>query len=80
MFIIFSRRRNWKEYQKDFEIFKEQELLQANPTESLERENKRLMEANMMSEQENDDLAHELVTSKIQLRNELDAVSFFFLL
>ena len=30
----------------------------------------------MRLEQENDDLAHELVTSKIGLRNELDYVSF----
>lgn len=40
----------------------------------LQRENKRLQEANMRLEQENDDLAHELVTSKIALRNELDVV------
>ena len=41
----------------------------------LQRENKRLIEANMRLEQENDDLAHELVTSKIALRDELDTVS-----
>uniref|UniRef100_A0A8C9EJN4 Rab GTPase-activating protein 1-like n=1 Tax=Pavo cristatus TaxID=9049 RepID=A0A8C9EJN4_PAVCR len=38
----------------------------------LERENRRLQEASMRLEQENDDLAHELVTSKIALRNDLD--------
>ena len=32
------------------------------------------MEANMRLEQENDDLAHELVSSKISLRNDLDNV------
>ncbi|XP_004425077.1 PREDICTED: rab GTPase-activating protein 1-like isoform X5 [Ceratotherium simum simum] len=37
-----------------------------------ERENRRLQEASMRLEQENDDLAHELVTSKIALRNDLD--------
>ena len=42
-----------------------------------QRENKRLTEANMRLEQENDDLAHELVTSKIALRNELDTVRQF---
>lgn len=31
----------------------------------------------MRLERENDDLAHELVTSKIQLRNNLDAVRNF---
>ena len=41
----------------------------------FQRENKRLIEANMRLEQENDDLAHELVTSKIALRDELDTVS-----
>ena len=41
----------------------------------LQRENKRLQETNMRLEQENDDLAHELVTSKIALRNDLDNVS-----
>ncbi|KAM4861350.1 rab GTPase-activating protein 1-like isoform 6-T7 [Thomomys bottae] len=37
-----------------------------------EKENRRLQEASMRLEQENDDLAHELVTSKIALRNDLD--------
>uniref|UniRef100_A0A8D0GAS3 Rab GTPase-activating protein 1-like n=1 Tax=Sphenodon punctatus TaxID=8508 RepID=A0A8D0GAS3_SPHPU len=37
-----------------------------------ERENRRLQEASMRLEQENDDLAHELLTSKIALRNDLD--------
>ena len=41
----------------------------------VQRENKRLMEANMRLEQENDGLAHELVTSKVTLRNDLDSVS-----
>ena len=41
----------------------------------IQRENKRLMEANMRLEQENDGLAHELVTSKVTLRNDLDSVS-----
>ena len=46
----------------------------------FQRENKRLQEANMRLEQENDDLAHELVTSKIVLRNDLDNVSHRHLL
>ncbi|XP_069497208.1 rab GTPase-activating protein 1-like isoform X5 [Ambystoma mexicanum] len=38
----------------------------------MTRENRRLQEASMRLEQENDDLAHELVTSKIALRSDLD--------
>lgn len=34
-----------------------------------------MQEANMRLEQENDDLAHELVSSKIALRKDLDNVS-----
>ena len=41
----------------------------------IQRDNKRLAESNMRLDQENDDLAHELVTSKIALRNDLDQVS-----
>ncbi|KAG9350808.1 hypothetical protein JZ751_024697 [Albula glossodonta] len=41
-------------------------------SEREHRENRRLQEASMRLEQENDDLAHELVTSKIALRNDLD--------
>lgn len=39
----------------------------------LERENKQLHQANLRLERESDDLAQELITSKIGLRNELDA-------
>lgn len=42
---------------------------------TFKRENLKLKEAVMRLERENDDLAHELVTSKVQLRNRLDAVS-----
>lgn len=38
------------------------------------------MESNLRLERENDELAHELVTSKIQLRKDLDAVSNYFYL
>lgn len=41
---------------------------------SFQRENRRLQETNMRLEQENDDLAHELVSSKIALRKDLDNV------
>ncbi|KAL0590605.1 Rab GTPase-activating protein 1-like, isoform 10, partial [Plecturocebus cupreus] len=47
-------------------------LPQPHKVLGLQRENRRLQEASMRLEQENDDLAHELVTSKIALRNDLD--------
>lgn len=52
---------------------KQQEAESQDPTERLERENLRLKDSVMRLERENDDLAHELVTSKIELRNHLDA-------
>ncbi|XP_050389744.1 rab GTPase-activating protein 1 isoform X1 [Patella vulgata] len=63
--------RKLKKYEKEYITMKEQE---EDPTERYERENKRLLEANMRLEQENDDLAHELVESKLALRSELDSV------
>ena len=41
---------------------------------SHQRENKRLFEANMRLEQENDNLAHELVTTKVELHSKLAEV------
>jgi hypothetical protein len=41
----------------------------------FQRERNRLKDTILRLERENDDLAHELVTSKIQLRSNLDAVS-----
>jgi len=61
-----------RKYEKEYIAMKEQQMQQEDPLERFERENKRLIEANMRLEQENDDLAHELVTSKITLRNDLD--------
>lgn len=61
-----------KKYEKEFFALKEAERQQEDPVDRLERENKGLMEDNMRLETENDDLAHELVTSKIALRNDLD--------
>ncbi|CAI9545268.1 unnamed protein product [Staurois parvus] len=51
---------------------RESQLQQEDPIERYKRENRRLQETSMRLEQENDDLAHELVTSKIALRNDLD--------
>ncbi|KAG9343361.1 hypothetical protein JZ751_014342 [Albula glossodonta] len=44
------------------------------PIQRYQRENKLLQKASIRLEQENDVLAHELVTSKIALRNHLDQI------
>ncbi|XP_026864099.2 rab GTPase-activating protein 1 isoform X1 [Electrophorus electricus] len=61
-----------KKYEKEYHTIREQQEQQEAPIERYERENRRLQEANMRLEQENDDLAHELVSSKISLRKDLD--------
>ncbi|KAH3708413.1 hypothetical protein DPMN_067863, partial [Dreissena polymorpha] len=61
-----------KKYEKEYQAIKEQEMQQEDPLQRYERENKRLMEANIRLEQENDDMAHELVESKLNLTKQLD--------
>ncbi|KAM9106917.1 rab GTPase-activating protein 1-like isoform 2-T3 [Megaptera novaeangliae] len=61
-----------KKYEKEYQTMRESQLQQEDPMDRYKRENRRLQEASMRLEQENDDLAHELVTSKIALRNDLD--------
>ncbi|XP_065146340.1 rab GTPase-activating protein 1 isoform X1 [Paramisgurnus dabryanus] len=61
-----------KKYEKEYHTIREQQEQQEAPIDRYERENRRLQEANMRLEQENDDLAHELVSSKIALRKDLD--------
>ncbi|XP_048876957.1 rab GTPase-activating protein 1 isoform X1 [Brienomyrus brachyistius] len=61
-----------KKFEKEYYAMREQQAQQEAPIERYERENRRLQEANMRLEQENDDLAHELVSSKIALRKDLD--------
>uniref|UniRef100_A0A3B4GBL3 RAB GTPase activating protein 1 like n=1 Tax=Pundamilia nyererei TaxID=303518 RepID=A0A3B4GBL3_9CICH len=63
-----------KKFEKEYQTLRESQLQQEDPIERYQRENRRLQEASMRLEQENDDLAHELVTSKIALRNDLDQV------
>lgn len=53
---------------------KQNELATLDPKERLEREATTLKNTVMRLERENDDLARELVTSKIDLRNRLDSV------
>ncbi|KAM6938263.1 rab GTPase-activating protein 1-like isoform 2-T2 [Lycodopsis pacificus] len=61
-----------KKFEKEYLTLRESQLQQEDPIDRFQRENRRLQEASMRLEQENDDLAHELVTSKIALRNDLD--------
>ena len=60
-------------YEKEYVALKQREVESTDPVERLERERLRLKDTIQRLERENDDLAHELVTSKIQLRNNLDA-------
>jgi len=59
-------------YAKNYESLKQKERLMENPILRLQRENAKLTENNLRLEQENDDLARDLVASKIQLRSQLD--------
>ncbi|XP_072294372.1 rab GTPase-activating protein 1-like isoform X1 [Eucyclogobius newberryi] len=61
-----------KKFEKEYQSLRESQLQQEDPIDRFQRENRRLQEASMRLEQENDDLAHELVTSKIALRSDLD--------
>ncbi|XP_043986414.1 rab GTPase-activating protein 1-like isoform X1 [Gambusia affinis] len=61
-----------KKFEKEYQMLRESQLQQEDPIDRYQKENRRLQEASMRLEQENDDLAHELVTSKIALRNDLD--------
>nr|XP_045587198.1 rab GTPase-activating protein 1-like isoform X2 [Procambarus clarkii] len=61
-----------KKYEKEYLALKEHEAMQEDPVIRLERENRRLLDDNMRLERENDDLAHELVTSKINMRHSMD--------
>ncbi|XP_073903508.1 rab GTPase-activating protein 1-like isoform X2 [Castor canadensis] len=67
-----------KKYEKEYQTMRESQLQQEDPMDRYKRENRRLQEASMRLEQENDDLAHELVTSKIALRNDLDQLKEVF--
>ncbi|CAI5456391.1 unnamed protein product [Caenorhabditis angaria] len=61
-------------YEKDYIEMKERERENEDPILRLEKENSRHVANMMRLERENDDLAHELVTSKIELRRKLDLV------
>ncbi|XP_071820246.1 rab GTPase-activating protein 1-like isoform X2 [Apostichopus japonicus] len=60
-----------KRYEKDFYAIKEMEERE-DPMSRMERENKSLVKSNMRLEQENDELAHELITYKLAMEKQLD--------
>ena len=59
-------------YEKAYTALREQDLAKGNTIKLMQKENKRLVYSNMRLEQENDDLARELISSKIDLRRQLD--------
>ena len=61
-------------YEKEYLEMKERERENEDPLVRLQKENARHCETILRLERENEDLAHELVTSKIELRQKLDAV------
>ena len=56
-------------YQKEWLVIKEAERQREDPVVRLERENKKLLADNLRLDTENDNLARELLTSKIEMRN-----------
>lgn len=63
-----------KKHAKNYEAVKAKERSLENPISRLMRENTKLTKNNLRLEQENDDLARDLVASKIQLRAQLDVL------
>lgn len=63
-----------KKHAKSYEAMKQKEKLLENPVSRLQRDNAKLSENNLRLVQQNDDLARDLVASKIQLRAQLDVL------
>ncbi|GAB6031470.1 hypothetical protein CHUAL_009238 [Chamberlinius hualienensis] len=61
-------------YEREYFIIQEQKQHQEDPVKVLTQENQRLMKDNMRLEHENDNLAHVLITKKLELRRKLDEV------
>ncbi|CAJ0583037.1 unnamed protein product, partial [Mesorhabditis spiculigera] len=59
-------------YESEYMQIKEDEAIREDPVKRLQRENAKNCETILRLDRENDDLAHELVTSKIELRKKLD--------
>ncbi|XP_038046522.1 rab GTPase-activating protein 1-like isoform X2 [Patiria miniata] len=63
--------RKLKKYEKEFYAMREDEDRE-DPLERIERENKQLMHANIRLEQENDELARELIVHRLAMEKQLD--------
>ena len=63
-----------KKYEKEWTSIKLAERAREDPVIRLERDNKRLVNENMRLDTENDNLARELVNSKIEMRKEIDTM------
>jgi len=61
-------------YQKEWLAIKEAERQREDPVVRLERENKKLLADNLRLDTENDNLARELLTSKIEMRKDIDQI------
>merc|ERR1719510_1171992 len=61
-------------YEKEWLAIKEAERQREDPVIRLERENKKLLADNMRLDTENDNLARELVNSKIEMRKDIDKI------
>ena len=60
-------------YEKEWTNIKAAERAREDPVVRLERENKKLLADNMRLDTENDNLARQLVNSKIEMRKDIDA-------
>uniref|UniRef100_A0A0R3PEK7 Rab-GAP TBC domain-containing protein n=1 Tax=Angiostrongylus costaricensis TaxID=334426 RepID=A0A0R3PEK7_ANGCS len=74
LFLSELKHKRLLKYEKEYLEMKERERENEDPLVKLQKENARHCETILRLERENDDLAHELVTSKIELRRKLDAV------
>lgn len=67
---VYQKKMN--QYSKEFQGLKQQLDLRETPVDRLKREAREYMTAIMRLEQENDELAYEMINGKINLRTELD--------
>ena len=74
MFTFKVNEKKLLKLQKDYQSYLEQQAQLEDPVMRLERDNKVLRDTIHRLEQENDNLAQDLVGSKIKLRTEMDKV------
>lgn len=76
MFTFKVNEKKLSKLQKDYQSYLEQQAQLEDPVMRLERDNKVLRDTIHRLEQENDNLAQDLVGSKIKLRTEMDKVQY----